>query len=262
MDVLGVDCDPPPGGAQRTHRRGKYRAHDHVDDELEAETDADTNAEQATACRTLVNMPLNFQLQGLDASHPYLKERGFTEQTIAHFGLGYCARGLMQGRVAIPLHDEQGQLVGYAGRIVDDSLIDEDHPKYLFPSTREREGKRYEFRKSLLVYHDQGIPDNQPELIVVEGFASVWWLWQLGYRNVVALMGSDCSVEQAKLIIAKVPPQGRIYLLPDSDNAGHRCAQSMLYQLAAQRWVHWVKLGKDGQPTDCSANQLQSLLKS
>ena len=79
-------------------------------------------------------LALNFELQGLDPSHAYLKERGFTTETIAYFGLGYCSRGLMQGRIAIPLHDEHGLLVGYAGRLVDDREIDEDNPKYRFPS--------------------------------------------------------------------------------------------------------------------------------
>ncbi|MEW9503531.1 hypothetical protein AB1471_17515, partial [Jeotgalibacillus marinus] len=36
--------------------------------------------------------------------------------TVAAFGLGYCAKGTMSGRIAIPLHNGDGELLGYCGR--------------------------------------------------------------------------------------------------------------------------------------------------
>ena len=69
-----------------------------------------------------VNPPLDFELQGLDAGHPYMLGRGFVSKTIEHFGLGYCSRGSLAGRIAIPLHDADGNLIGYAGRVVDDEV--------------------------------------------------------------------------------------------------------------------------------------------
>ncbi len=56
-----------------------------------------------------VNPPLTFELKNLDSKHPYLNGRGLDQKTIAIFGLGYCNRGLMQGRIVIPLHNEQGE---------------------------------------------------------------------------------------------------------------------------------------------------------
>jgi DNA primase len=88
----------------------------------------------------VVNAPLDFELHRLDYSHPYLRERGFTEETIKTFGLGYCERGPMKGRIAIPLHDAKGALIGYAGRIVDEEAVGKDTPRYLFPGSRERNG--------------------------------------------------------------------------------------------------------------------------
>ena len=55
---------------------------------------------------------------------------GFTPETIVRFGLGYCSRGMLKSRVAIPLHDAVGALVGYAGRVADDATITEDNPRY------------------------------------------------------------------------------------------------------------------------------------
>src|SRR5581483_6434138 len=93
----------------------------------------------------IINPPLDFELQGLDASHPYLLGRGLLPETIRKFGLGFCGRGFLKGRLAIPLHDQQGRLIGYAGRVVDDTSIHENNPKYLFPSKRHRNGKTLEF---------------------------------------------------------------------------------------------------------------------
>ncbi len=58
---------------------------------------------------------LTFTLK-LDPTHSYLSERGLDQDSVAFFGLGYCGRGLMNGRIAIPIHDEHGDLVAYAGR--------------------------------------------------------------------------------------------------------------------------------------------------
>jgi hypothetical protein len=101
----------------------------------------------------VINAPLNFELQHLDSKHPYLPDRGFQPETIARFGLGYCNRGLMQGRIAIPLHNPKGELVGYAGRITEDALISDECPKYRFPGSRKRGEVQHEFRKSLLLYN-------------------------------------------------------------------------------------------------------------
>jgi DNA primase len=51
---------------------------------------------------------LDFELKTLDYAHPYLPRRGFTDETIQKFGLGYCSKGYLVGRIAIPLHDELG----------------------------------------------------------------------------------------------------------------------------------------------------------
>ena len=100
--------------------------------------------EPASASPAAVNAPLDFELKGLDAGHSYLLTRGFLPETITHFGLGFCSRGSLKDRVAIPLHDHKGHLVGYAGRVVDDSRVGEENPKYRFPSKRERDGAIFE----------------------------------------------------------------------------------------------------------------------
>ena len=65
--------------------------------------------------RSSENEPLGFELR-LDPRHPYLQEREVSDGTISKFGLGSCDRGIMKGRICIPIHDAKGMLVAYAGR--------------------------------------------------------------------------------------------------------------------------------------------------
>lgn len=208
----------------------------------------------------VINPPLEFELKKLNANHSYLKDRGFTPETISYFGLGFCNRGMLSGRIGIPLRDSKDSLVGYAGRLVDDALVDEEHPKYLFPSEREQDGTVFEFRKSLFLYHGSKIQGPINDLIVVEGFPSTWWLWQNGFWNVVALMGSSSSAEQAELIVRLVSPEGRVWILPDADQAGTRFAHDVFFHVGPERFCRWVKLPEGEQPTDCTQEELQALL--
>jgi DNA primase len=226
------------------------------------ESEAQQKPSEGQARSVIVNAPLDFTLKMLDAEHPYLKQRGLTSKTISDFGLGYCSRGMMQGRIVIPLHNEHAQLIGYAGRLVDDSKISEGQPKYRFPGTRERNGVRYEFQKSQFLFNAHRIEAPVEELIVVEGFMSVCWLVQHEYQNAVALMGSDCSDAQAKIIVDSVRRNGRVWAMSDGDDAGVRCAKSILDKLSPHRFVRWARLQSDEQPTDVSSDELVALFET
>jgi len=154
--------------------------------------------------RAAVNKPLTFELKNLDATHPYLGQRGLTKETIEFFGLGFCSRGLMKDRVAIPIHNERGELVAYAGRWAGEPP--EEQEKYILPSG---------FLKSHVVFnlHRVGEIAQAGGLILVEGFFSCFWLHQVGFPNVVALMGSYLSERQRDLLVARVGRLGRIALL-------------------------------------------------
>lgn len=206
----------------------------------------------------IINAPLDFELKGLDPSHPYLTSRGFTPETIEYFGLGFCSRGYHKDRVAIPLHDHDGKLVGYAGRVVDDSTITEDNPRYRLPGNRKRDGKLFEFRKALFLYNGWRMKSPLDDLIVVEGFTGVWWLHQNTLPHVVGTMGADCSERQGELIVSLVKPFGRVWMIPDGDAAGERFAESLLRQVSPHRFLRWVRLKGNQQPTDLSAEQLRT----
>ena len=122
-------------------------------DETQAKSPDDENAEA-------VNQPLEFQLKSVDTTHPYIRQRGITPKTAEHFGIGYFnGRGQMTGRLVIPVHNERGELIGYAGRAVDDKLAEEEG-KYKTP-----------FSKSLVLFNlHRALEYKSKVAVVVEGF--------------------------------------------------------------------------------------------
>lgn len=212
--------------------------------------------------KALVNAPLDFELKELETDSLCLLEEGLTAATVAHFGLGFCSRGMLKGRVAIPLHDHDGKLVGYAGRAVHHGSASGSNPEYLFPTTRERNGTVYEFRKSLFLYNSFRLEAPCDDLIVVASFPAVWWLHQNGHPHTVAVMDSECSARQAELVVSLMKPSGRVWILPDGSKDGERLAQSLLLQVSLHRFTRWVQLDQGWQPIDLTADQIKARFTS
>lgn len=85
-----------------------------------------------------VNGSLPFALK-LDPTHPYLIERGLDPELVGLFGLDFCSQGSTAGRICIPIPNEQGQLVAYAGRWPGDEVPEgEEHHK--LPAKSRRAG--------------------------------------------------------------------------------------------------------------------------
>lgn len=125
-------------------------------------------------------------------------------------------------------------------------------------------------------------------LIVVEGFFGCMWLWQMGYRNVCALIGAEMSEAQGQLISNAVGPgqggsvpgarksdQGRserssggcdgwVTLLLDGDEAGKKgavqAAASLLFKVGGA-FVRVITLDRvKYQPDHLTEKDLESFL--
>jgi DNA primase len=198
------------------------------------------------------NKKLNFALQNLDAAHPYLIERGLSPETITEFGIGYCAKGVMAGRIAIPIHNAAGELVAYCGRWPGEP--DEDTPKYKLPAG---------FRKSLELFNLHRAVNEAPghPLIIVEGYFDVLKLAERGVPRVVALMGSTLSPAQEELIRKHTRGGSQVILLLDEDDAGRAGRTDIVQRLARFVFVKAPAFEKEGQqPEDLSAEEITALI--
>ena len=174
----------------------------------------------------------------------YLKKRGLTDALIEEFKLGYApnswnammshfkAKGVAEnllekaglalpgrkageyydrfrGRAIFPIFSLTGKTVGFGGR----SLFDQD-PKYLnSPDTPV-------YTKGRLLYGLNFTKDhirNAGELILVEGYTDFLSLYQAGFKNVVASLGTALTPNQVALALRFAP---KVVINYDGDAAG------------------------------------------
>jgi DNA primase len=197
------------------------------------------------------NKPLKFRLDKLQADHPYLVERGLTPETIAAFEVGFCGKGMMADRIALPIHNPDGLIVAYAGRFLGEPP--EGTPKYKLPAG---------FRKSLEVYNiDRAIkePGDRP-LVIVEGFFDCMKLHQHGCRKVVALMGSTMSTAQEELIRKHTNGRSQVIVMLDEDESGQAGRDDIATRLAKFCFVKVHQFEKPGtQPDQLTAEEVAQL---
>jgi DNA primase len=192
-----------------------------------------------------VNPPLRFSLH-LDPVHPYLAERGIDMATASYFGVGYFrGRGLMSGRVAIPIRDHESRLVAYCGRAVDGAF-----PRYRFPMG---------FHKSQVLFnHHRARATGNDQVIVVEGFFDCMRVHQAGFGCVVALMGARLSVPQRAVLVEQYR---EIILMLDGDPTGRSATAQIASDLAPARTVTEALLAPGVQPDQMTCEQIRRILR-
>ena len=92
----------------------------------------------------------------------------------------------MSGRMAIPIHDERGRLVAYAGRSVTG-----EQPRYRFPAGFRKSAVLFNYYRAATLVGDR--------VVVVEGFFDSMRVHQAGFESVVALMGAALTRDQENL---------------------------------------------------------------
>jgi DNA primase len=201
------------------------------------------------------NQPLKFRLEHLHEEAPYLTQtRSLTLQTINEFGLGFFKgeKGLMVGRVVIPIHNPKAELVAYAGRWPGEPA--EGTPKYMLPKN---------FRKALELFNIHRALKEPPEQpwVIVEGFFDAIKLHQHGFRKVVALMGSSMSPAQETLMRQHLKPDSHTILMLDEDAAGIAGSENIAARIAKFCFVKVHVFGKpEGQPEYLSTAELKQIL--
>lgn len=198
------------------------------------------------------NKPLKFRLEKLEREHAYLIERGLKLETIIDFGAGYCSKGMMAGRIAIPIHNVSGEVVAYAGRFLGDPP--EGTPKYKLPQG---------FKKSLELYNIDRAKKESPDgpLVIVEGFFGCMAIHQHGHRKVVALMGSSMSPAQENIIREHTNQSSRVIVMLDENDAGRAGREDIAVRLSKFCFVRVHQFEQEEmQPDQLSADELQFII--
>ena len=186
--------------------------------------------------------------EGRDVGLSYLKHRGFNEEIIKKFQLGFNPEardafataalnaqyniellqksGLVlvrderpmdnyRGRIIFPIHNQSGKVLGFGARIL---KTNDKAPKYI--NTPENE--IYVKSKTLYgSYFARQAIDKADECLLVEGYTDVVSLHQAGIENVVASGGTSLTPDQLRLVKKYTDNLTIIY---DGDSAGIKAA--------------------------------------
>ena len=186
-------------------------------------------------------------------------EEGVKKETLDYFEVagGYSGSdGLI--RDIIPIRDDKGKLVAYSLRDIRKNVKNQ-HRKYkLTPG----------FDKNYVLYNLDKIKDfvGLSPLIIVEGFKSVWRLYELGIFNVVACMGSGITPGQEKLLYTYAAKG--VVLFFDNDEAGAEAAERNIKMLEGKLKVYLeviTELDENGNgldPFDLTKDQIFYYLKN
>lgn len=173
----------------------------------------------------------------------YFQERGLTDKTIEEFKLGYAPTGwqhleqafprdieglkalglvrksekgrdydLLRDRVIFPIRDNQGRVIGFAGRALDNEV----KPKYINSSDSPV------FHKQHVLYgYYESRQHKANDWLVVEGYMDVIALYQAGIYGAVASMGTAINESQIARLLQLNPT---LTLCFDGDSAGQKAA--------------------------------------
>jgi len=186
-----------------------------------------------------------------------LIEEGFHEDILRRFDIGYDTK---HQRITFPIRDIAGRIVGISGRSV---VGDGRYKVYAHNEYKAWELPLIQTDKSKFLWnidkvYPQAWHDPNPSIILAEGFKACMWIWQAGFRNVVALMGSSMSKDQQKLLERL---GGRLTLFLDNDDAGQKGTFWIGRQLHLRIPRVSVAIYDTKQPTDLSSDQVRETVE-
>ena len=210
--------------------------------------------------------------------HSYLKTRGYSQSTIKKFLVGYSSGKLskhlsgeqkemalklgllrkspsgvfdmFRGRLMFPIISHNHQVVGFGARALDSS-----QPKYI----NNRESECFKKGTSLYGLNETGAFIRQKGCaLMVEGYTDFLTLFQNGFTNIAATLGTALTSHHARLLKRYT---NKIILFFDGDSAGKKAElRSLPLLLSEGLRVHHVRLeGMD--PDECIKKKGASFLK-
>jgi DNA primase len=207
---------------------------------------------------TIENFRLGWAPDSWDALSMHLRRAGFSDSEMTQSGLAILSTkpqstsrvyDRFRGRIMFPVFDHQGKPVGFAGRILKDSLPDSKQvaePKYVnTPNTLI-----YDKGKILFGFHEakQHIREKD-QVVLVEGNMDFLLSWQAGVQNVVASSGTALTSDHLMVVRRLCSSLLSCF---DMDEAGQTATKRSIDLALAQGFqVKVIQLGQDAKdPAD------------
>lgn len=169
---------------------------------------------------TIKKYGLGFAPETWDALSRYLLQQGFTEEELLLADVSRRSRrgtliDTFRNRVIFPIVDLRGNVIGFGGRVLDDS-----QPKYL------NTAQTPVFDKGKNLFSLQFAKNSvTTTLILAEGYMDVIAVHQAGFENVVATLGTAITPDQAR----KISQYAKTVIIAyDSDAAGQAATQKAM----------------------------------
>ena len=163
---------------------------------------------------TIRKFGIGYAPDGWENAKQHLLGLGFEEELLIQSGIVVSSKGRtydrFRNRVIFPIIKPRGLVVGFGGRVLDDSL-----PKYL----NSPESPVFHKSSTLFGLNLIRAGSSLDHMIIAEGYMDVVTLHQFGFKNAVASLGTSLTQHQAKLIRRYTQ---QVYIAYDGDVAGQK----------------------------------------
>ena len=136
-------------------------------------------------------LPEDIMNQYIPYPHMRWIKEGISYETQILFGVGY---DLFAERIVFAIHNKNGEIVGVKGRYVGGDKNTLDNIKYIYLYSCNKGWELFNLHRALPHIEEE------KQVIVVEGEKSTMLLWEYGFKNCVAIGGSDLSEQQVKML--------------------------------------------------------------
>jgi DNA primase len=196
---------------------------------------------------------LGFSPTAWDAFTKHALENGFSEKYLVDSGLTINKEGKLydrfRERVMFPIHNLTGKVIGFGGRIL---TSDKSKPKYV----NSPESEVYNKSKSLYgIWLARNAIVARDNCLLVEGYTDVISLHQSGIENVVASSGTSLTTDQIRLVSKYTR---NITILYDGDPAGLKASFRGIDMILEQGMNVKVVLFPEGEDPDSFARKNRS----
>jgi len=148
--------------------------------------------------------------------HKYMKGRGFTDESLDYFDIGYSVRKSM---VVVPMHDPDGNPVGLIGRSISGKAFKNS---YLLPKGKTT----WNFHRAKF--------EGDTAILCESSFDAIR-IHQSGFKNVVAVLGGYASKYHVRQLSRSF---SKILIMTDNDEAGRTLANSIEDKMVGKKILY------------------------